>query len=408
MGMGLSCGTLWLAAAAYAAVPPDVAELAALTPGGPAATTHVALGRLYQLVFDRAQALQHFSAALAAAPEDIEALAAYTAATPDRALELALFRRMLRLGVDGAAVRQRIQWLERLGDRAVNRLESPYAEYALRMPVAYSRESHPVGWMLEVRLNDSRPLRLLLDTGARGILINAAANRQARLERLAETQLDGFGDGPARTGEVLLAESMRVGGVVFSNVIVEAANVTLPADLDGLIGLDVFRQFAITLDGKRSRLRLAPLAGSSASDGEGERPTWRHVPAPPAQRTLLQAKHLLVAPVQLDGKRPARFALDSGAAYSLLRPPSPSVVALRQVGLQGLSGFASLGEAPRAVRVELPGGGRAVLHEAVYADLSELSASFGLPLDGLLGFPALRRLVTTIDLRSGSLHVAAE
>lgn len=407
MGMRLSCGALWLAAAAFAAVPADIAELAALKPDRPA-TTDVALGRLYQLVFDRTQALQHFSAALAAAPEDIEALAAYAAATPDRPLELALLRRMLRLGVEGASLRQRIDLLERLGDRAVNRLESPYAEYALRMPVAYSRESRPAGWMLEVRLNQSRPLRLLLDTGARGILVNSAAGRQAKLEHMAATQLAGFGDGAARAGEVLLAKSLRVGSVGFSNVIVEAANFTLPADLDGLIGLDVFRQFSITLDGKRSRLRLAPLPGASAGDGEGERPTWRHVPAQPAQRTLLQAKHLLVVPVQLDGKRPARFALDSGAAYSLLCPPGPSVVALRHVRLQGLSGFASLGEAPQAVSVELPGGGRAVLREAVYADLSELSAAFGLPLDGLLGFPALRRLVATIDLRSGSLHVAGE
>jgi hypothetical protein len=128
-------------------------------------------------------------------------------------------------------------------------------------------------------------------------------------------------------------------------------------------------------------------------------------PAQPEPRTLLQAKHLLVAPVHLDGNTPARFVLDSGAAYSLLHPPSPSVVALREVRLQGLSGFASLSQAPRAVRVELPGGGGAVLREAVYADLTELSASFGLSIDGLLGFPALRPLVTTVDLRSGRLHV---
>jgi hypothetical protein len=163
------------------------------------------------LIFDRQQALQHYSAAFAAAPDDAEVLAAYAAATPDRALELALLQRLLRLGVETTPVRQRVQLLERIGPRPMNRLETAYADYTLRLPVAYSRNSQPVGWLLEVRLNNSRPLRLLLDTGARGILLHEGAARRARLEWLAETELAGFGDGAGRRGQVWLAESVRAG-----------------------------------------------------------------------------------------------------------------------------------------------------------------------------------------------------
>ncbi len=214
------------------------------------AGAHLALARLHRLAFDRVSALRHFSEALAASPDDAEVLATYAAATPDRALEMALLRRLAQVHGPAEVSLRRIALLEQLGGRAVNRLVTPYTEYTVRMPVAYSRECRAAGWLVSVQLNGSRPLRMMLDTGARGLLVTPSSARPAKLERLGETELGGFGEGGARRAELLLAESVRIGEIAFANVIVAATSHDFPAELDGLIGLDLFRQFLITLDAR--------------------------------------------------------------------------------------------------------------------------------------------------------------
>ncbi len=420
----LGLGILWLSSLSPAAAPEGLpAGLAALTrvdfdtalpilqqaaqSQSTKAGAHLALGRLHRLAFDRVSALKHFSEAFAASPDDAEVLATYAAATPDRSLELALLRRLVDLHGPDAACLRRIALLKQLGGRTVNRLKTPYTGYRLRMPVAYSRESRAAGWLVSVELNGSHPLRLMLDTGARGLLVTPSAARSAKLERLGETEVGGFGTGGARRAELLLAESMRIGELAFANVMVAAANHDFPAELDGLIGLDLFRQFRITLDGKSSLLRLTPFPDAEPADGEGERPWPRYETGASglrSGRTLLQSRHLLIAPVQLEAGPLAHFVLDSGAAYSMVQTQEPAVV-MRQVSLQGLSGFTSADEVLRPMRIEFPGGRRALLREAIATDLSPVSESFGVQIDGFVGFPMLRRLVTTIDLRSGALNM---
>ncbi len=366
------------------------------------------MGRLHLLAFDRVGALKHFSEAFAAAPDDAEVLATYAAATPDRALEIALLRRLVQVhGPDDVSLR-RITLLEQLGGRAVNRLKTPYTGYSLRMPVAYSRESRAAGWLVSVELNGSHPLRLMLDTAARGLLVTPSSARLTKLERLGETELGGFGEGRARRAELLLAESVRIGEIAFANVIVAATSHEFPAELDGLIGLDLFRQFLVTLDGKSSLLRLTPFPDAEPADGEGERPWSRYETGASglrSGRTLLQSRHLLIAPVQVEAGPLAHFALDSGAAYSMVQQTREPAVAIRQISLQGLSGFTAANEVLRPMRIEFPGGRRALLREAIATDLSPVSESFGVQIEGFVGFPVLRRLVTTIDLRSGTLNV---
>ncbi len=372
------------------------------------AGAHLAMGRLHLLAFDRASALRHFSEAFAASPDDADVLVTYAATTPDRALETALLRRLLQLSGSHEVSQRRLALLEQLGGRAVNRLETPYTEYKLRMPVAYSREGRAAGWLVSIQLNGSRPLRMMLDTGARGLLVTPSSARLARLERLGETELGGFGEGRARRAELLLAESVRAGEISFANVIVAATSHEFPAELDGLIGLDLFRQFLITLDGKSSLLRLTPFPDSEPAEAEGERPWSRYETGASglrSGRTLLQSRHLLIAPVQVEAGPLAHFVLDSGAAYSMVQQTREPAVAIRQISLQGLSGFTAANEVLRPMRIEFPGGRRALLREAITTDLSPVSESFGVQIDGFVGFPVLRRLVTTIDLRSGSLHV---
>jgi predicted aspartyl protease len=53
---------------------------------------------------------------------------------------------------------------------------------------------------LPVRINGGRPLKLIFDTGAGGILIHSKAAEKAGIERVASTKIKGIGDAGAQSG----------------------------------------------------------------------------------------------------------------------------------------------------------------------------------------------------------------
>ena len=360
-------------------------------------------GRHHWAHFNGHDALQSFSAAFASLPDNPGVLIEYAAATPDRALEAALLTRLLRTGLGPdhrLDAERRLSMLARLGDRPVHHLASPYTSYEIRMPVAYAHEGRAAGWVVTVRVNEGRPLRLLLDTGSRGILISPGAARKLELEYLGESTLRGFGDSGVKRGEYRLAANLSAGDLTYRNVILETGGCELPADLDGLAGVDLFRHFQITLDGPKKVLRLEPF-DTDPGAGDGERP-WTASPGL-GGHTLTRAGHLLIAQARLRSGDDGRFIIDSGAAYSLLHLREPAL-AMRNVSLQGLSGFVAAAEIMQPVRFQI-GEYRATLREALAVDLSPVSERVGDRIDGFIGFPLLRRLTATIDLRSGHLQM---
>lgn len=367
---------------------------------------HLGLGRLDRLEFRRAAAIEHLSAAFELAPEDPAVIREYAAVTPDPRLETALLRRLVRLErvPDGwlQEAKARLEIRSRLGGRPINRLLSPYDSYQLKMPVGHSSAGRPLGWILRTRINGSRPLRLMLDTGSRGILLNLADSASLHLEQVGAVALGGFGQGSGRQGRYLLAGRVQVENLEFANVIVEAADQRLP-DLDGLIGLDLFRQFRIRLDGPHQTLALEPFAGVDPSEGEGERPWGMAQLEETSGASLLQAGHVLIAKGQIEGNGPAQFVLDSGAAYSLVHPRERQL-SVRTVTLEGMSGITPAAQIVRPVRVRI-GGFQGAMYEAMAVSLEGISDQYGLPIHAFAGFPVLRRLATTIDLRSGELFI---
>lgn len=265
-------------------------------------------------------------------------------------------------------------------------LQSAYTRYDLPLTVARNHDAKPLGWTLPLRINGSRPLRILFDTGAQGLLVSKPCARRLHLEPGAETTLGGFGSsGPVR-GETALAATVAAGGLEFSNVPVEVAPGSLPGDVDGLAGPELFRDFEITISGPARTLSLRPFDA-----------------APPARqdRTLTRAGHLLIARANL-----GNFVIDSGASVSVVGLRGKSIAA-RPVSLEGLSGLTEAYRMDRPVRLEI-GGTPLILSGAVTTDLKGLSEHFGIQLDGLIGFPALARSVTTLDLRHGTLSIAED
>jgi Aspartyl protease len=369
----------------------------------------VGLAIAEQASFLPALAVEHLAQAFQLAPDDPSVVREYAAATPDLRLESALLHRLTRLAstprVWTEEARARLLLLDLLDGRTVHHLSSAYTSHRLKLSVARDRSGNPIGWLLPIRINGSRPLRLLLDTGSRGLLLSRSMSASLKLETLAPTVFGGFGeDGPGR-GKFALAANVGVSGLFWKNVMVEVMDRPLFLDLDGLAGADLFRQFRITLDGPGNVLELTPFEDGTPAEGAGHRPWRQWSPAArKAESTLNRIGHLLLAPVVTEEGGRANFAIDSGAAYSIVHQREPEI-SIRTVALEGLSGLTRAPELLRSPRIEI-GGHQTVLRHAVTADLSAIGDAFGVRIDGFAGFPLLSRLVTTIDLRAGTLAMS--
>ena len=162
------------------------------------ARAHLGLGRLDQLHFRRRAALQRIVTAYGLNPNDPETVLAYSSVASDRKQETILLERFLAFGAEMPreqleSALGRLQFYRRLGSRKLAILDGPYEPYRLPMAVWFSRPGLSNGLLLAVSINGSKPLRLVFDTGAAGIVISP---------RSAEKTRPGVpgGCGPARSG----------------------------------------------------------------------------------------------------------------------------------------------------------------------------------------------------------------
>ncbi len=265
--------------------------------------------------------------------------------------------------------------------------------YTLKLTPHYHGPGPMVGVYLRASIGGSRPLRLLLDTGAKNIVLTAKAAEKLSLEYLSESALDGFGGGDLTMARVFLARSVRFEDLELVNCRIEVAQGPLPLDLDGVVGPVVFEQFLIRMNAARQTLDLEPFAAS------GGQP----------RRSAVEAVHTLLVPAVAAGVGSGYFLLDTGAAMSLvsdrlahaLGPPLDRPRLL----LRGASG-AMPGRMTHPIEF-LTGGQRLVEREVAVADLSALSRWEGIEVSGVIGFRALSQTVVTINYRDRQVRLGA-
>jgi hypothetical protein len=139
---------------------------------------------------------------------------------------------------------------------------------AVVVPVTFNAGRPVVAAELTLKDGRTLPMRMLLDTGARSILVNRPfAEKHGIYEALAPSISGPFsvglgGESRQRMGR---AKRFAFAGFTFDAPIVAAAEdragAAAAADLDGLIGGEVLRRFTLTLDYAHSRLCLAPNGG---------------------------------------------------------------------------------------------------------------------------------------------------
>jgi predicted aspartyl protease len=112
---------------------------------------------------------------------------------------------------------------------------------------------------LDVKLNN-RNARLEIDTGAGGLVVTRGVAQRAGLKPFSQTEMGGIGDQGDKPGYTAYADSIRIGNLEFQDCTVEVLDSRHGLeDVDGLIGMDVFSRFLVTLDYPMHNLLLGPL-----------------------------------------------------------------------------------------------------------------------------------------------------
>ncbi len=309
------------------------------------------------------------------------------------------------------------------------------------------------GWGLEVALNDHKT-RLQIDTGASGLYVSRIVAEHAGLKPVTQSEASGIGDKGSQSGYAAYADSIKIGGLEFKNCLVEVSDRRSVVGVDGLIGMDVFSSFLVTLDFPWRKLTLGPLppypdaaptpvtlntseqssseateaapSGETVRDGQTSSPNAtatapqkaNHTPAHaftgPHDRyiaaemknweTVYRIGHQLIVPTALNQKRLRLFIIDTGSQSTSISPAAArevtKVYSDPRATVHGLSGNVA----------NVYAGDRIVFRFAhlqqerdnvLSFDTSSISKSTGTEISGFIGFDMLGLLVVKIDYRDG-------
>jgi predicted aspartyl protease len=285
---------------------------------------------------------------------------------------------------------------------------------------------------LDVKLNE-HTVRLAVDTGAGGLFINRSIARQAGLQEFSATEVAGVGDGGRKVGYTAYVDSIRIGSLEFHDCAVTVMDSRKVADVDGLIGTNVFSKLLVTLDYPMRKILLGPLPSrpqdtaasqpSLATDAEensatehagrddkreaspsaNQGPQDRYIAPEMADWTkVYRMDDKLLIPAALNQTIQRLFVLDTGAFSTVISPDAArAVTKVRedyQTGVHGVSGKVKQVYATGAVMVDFANL-RQPADGVVAFDMSDLSKHMGLEISGFLGITTLGQLQVKIDYR---------
>lgn len=273
------------------------------------------------------------------------------------------------------------------------------------------------GYGLTVKVNGISS-NLILDTGARGILINSKIAEKAALRRVVDQGIWGIGDkGAAKgyVGYVGYAESIKIGELEFQGCYVEVIDKKRMMGEDGLIGADVFEDFLVDIDFPNAKLRLSELPALPdegtkqislrSSDNRADRLHDRYItPEMKSYERVFRFGHNLLITTYVNRSAPKLFLIDTGGFDNLM-----SLATAREVtkvygdsntNVQGLSG--AVYNVYRTHALSLTFGKLRQRSDNVVAfDLTDISDNLGTEVSGMLGFAMLKLLDIKVDYRDG-------
>lgn len=350
-------------------------------------------------------------------------------------------------GHDEDDLRHMNQYLERLRKLALEphkpcRLVSSVAATDIPFQNMMRDATHVRAFGLDVKLNN-RTARLQIDTGAGGLLVSRSVAEHAGLTPFSETEMSGIGDKGFKPGYTAFADSIRIGNLEFQDCsvrVLDSRNVL--DDADGLIGMDVFSSFLVTLDYPMHKLILGPLpprpgetaaapaalntntseaqaADSSNEPAPGSAPAAATpAPKPPAHgpydryiapemkdyTPVYRVGHDLILPASLNGDKLKLFIMDTGSFATTISPDAAREVTKvhsnDQMTVHGISGNVERVYSADDITFRFAHLQQKV-NGVVAFDTSRISKGVGMEISGFLGATTLELLTIHIDYRDG-------
>jgi len=327
-------------------------------------------------------------------------------------------------------LRARLDFLKGARSAQVSRCH-PVSQVAATKTVLLSISLGNGSWQgsgLSVDIN-GKPSRLLLDTGASGVLISSQLANLAGLKPGSEVPMGGIGDKPDTTAHIAYADSVKIGEMEFHNCPLYIVD-RMPTAVDGIIGTDVFANFLIELDFPTSTLQLRQLpprpgetpsraALSSGGDAGTEpetNPSDSKAPTSPASRyqdrdiapemhsyvQLFRLGHNLLIPTTIDGRTQKLFLLDTGSFDNTISTAAAQEVTkihrAPRIEVKGMNGSVKKVYVADSVTLDF-GHLRQTVPNMVAIDLTGTSRATGTEISGTLGMVMLRLLKVRLDYR---------
>jgi hypothetical protein len=351
------------------------------------------LGRIAQLKGQAEVARHYFSAAFQRDPRDPDIVLSFADMVRDDQSRSILLNNFVKLAASEAANNRqvadaaaRLEIARRIGPEPMMHLIGSEESYDIKLDGYFPSGSKRSGVMLKIRLNGSRPLRLLLDSGAEGILVHQKAVRNTGLERLVNSSIGGLGANRAVVGEVALARNVSAGPLTWENCLVRVTPEAIVPAADGIIGLDMFRSFLVQLDFREQILRLRQFPEDTNEETRPRTPFY-------------QIQHFVLLPTVVNGRDEGYFMLDTGSSFgSVVSPEAAWMIQPREVPIQGAGGLVEDAFSTSPIRLTV--GDRELLDPSpVTMNLSGVSQTQGVEISGIIGYPLLQNFVVTINYR---------
>jgi tetratricopeptide (TPR) repeat protein len=268
------------------------------------------------------------------------------------------------------------------------------------------------GYGLLVKVNDT-PSKLLVDTGASGILINSKVAEKAGVTKIADRHIGGLGDRGASSGYVAFAKKLQLGNLVFEDCYLDVVEKKNSLGEDGLVGTNVFADFLVDLDFPNAKLRLSELPpfpdqaalspGLELSKSEKTNLHNRWIPPQFTEyEKVYRFGHFLLIPGFINDSPPRLFLLDTGAWDNFITPAgakgATKLHSDSDTIVKGLSGKVEKVYSTGDVTLTF-GHFKQQRHDLVAFDMTHISDNMGTEISGSLGFVMLYLLEIKIDYR---------
>jgi len=248
------------------------------------------------------------------------------------------------------------------------------------------------GYFLEATLARKKKIRLLLDTGSTGLFVVERAVKKGGLTPLSlETVFAGGGSGRTQSSRGLLSR-FAIGGLEFSDALVTTTKDEFDPQgrIHGVLGLNVFSGYRVTLDLTKGRLILEPCAADPAGA-----PYWD------VGGQMLVSASATAGPEGL-------FLFDTGATRSMIARSFVDRVPGAQIegpaGVRTYGGNVAGASAVRGVRVRFLDVESA--DGPMYtSDLTQRSRLGGVEVSGFLGMDLLDGTTIVVDTRGQKVAV---